>query len=486
MGCLRRSSLLLLLASLAVWVFPEAEATHFRFGSMSWTSGDAAEGKHMTVTLTMVLAYRKSYGWYYAPRGEFQVGSVVDGNLDFLIDWGDGWVGSGDARVEAISEPDDYWMGTLQMTHKYEAHNNSGTPWRISFANCCRISESTDPKLNHVNNPDMYWYMGVDVDLWADGDSGDIQSPDITTLPIVYLPDNGTHSFFVGGFDRGAGAGGTLSYGFARMSEGLGSSRPGIDLDMTLYVDDANAVGTIDASTGEYTVTTTGLTKGLYSTQVVVTSDTTGLKSAVDFFIAVLPKEKLCMADCAISGASSYTSCTYDANACVMCPDSCPDDPEGYCPGACKENSPPTIEVPRTFDVSLNCTARLRVRSNDTGDGHDVPQDLFILNGVLPEGAVALPSYENADGAMDMEYWWLPAKEGLQNLCFYASDTVDFGTVKCVEVNTHANDTYCTDLTMPPTPPPLNDTSFWYGSGTHSLPWASLSVGLPFALTYGV
>ena len=478
----------LLLACVVSWVFPAVEATHFRFGSMSWTSGTAAQGEQRTLTLTMVLAFRRSFGWNYdGSSGGISVGTEILPNADTAVSWGDGSSQQGSTIVEALSAAEDFWLGTMTMTHAYTSHNNSGAPWRIQFTSCCRISPSSNYRLNHVNNPDMDWFLSIDADLWADGDAGGIQSPDITTLPIVYLPDVGTHSFFLGGFDRGAGAGGAITYSFSQMSHGLGTSRAGVVLDMTLY-DPAvgevagGEVGSLVAATGEYVVTTTNLVKGLYSTQVVLTSDTTGLQSVVDFFIAVLPQEKVCTSDCAYGGSGLYRSCTLDENACQSCPVACPSEPTGVCREACKGNSPPTIDVPRELNVSIDCTAHLAISSSDMNDEHDVPTELYVLNGVLPAQTMVESEYDGASGTLLVDYWWVPDKVGTQSLCFYASDSIDFGTVECVEVITVANDIYCDPRPMPtdaptpapvPTPAPTNPppsvpssvSSPWYGGG---------------------
>ena len=475
-----RGAFLVLACLLGLCAFPlPADASHFRFGKMSWKSGDGAAGQSKQVELTMQVAFRKSYQWSTLGNGPIIAGTTILGSGSTQIDWGDGTTMQGSAVVDAYSDVEDFWLGTIKASHTFATHNNSGTPWTIFFQTCCRIGVNSDPRINHVNNPDKNWYLSIDVDLWADGDAGNIQTPDVTTVPIVYLPDTGTHSFFLGGFDRGAGLGRGVTYSFSSLRHGLyDTTLP--TLDMTIYSGTpaaGGAVGSINAATGEYTVTTTGLVKGLYSTQVVLTSDTTGLTSAVDFFIAVLAPEKICNADCQTSGGAAYTKCTNNAALCVACPVTCASNPTGTCTSACNANSPPTINVPQTLDVSLNCTANLHITASDANDAHNVVIDVSVLNAGLPTGAMFTSSVDNSTGVTIVDYLWVPDTLGKRTLCFYPTDTLEFGSVGCVTVTTHANDSFCSGMTMPPTPaptpaptpppptPPPVSTP-WYSSGS--------------------
>jgi hypothetical protein len=92
-------------------------------------------------------------------------------------------------------------------------------------------------------------------------------------------------------------------------------------------------------------VDTTGLAKGLHSTQVVVASDTTGLSSVVYFGV-------------------THARCTGDGNLCVSCPTTCPGNPSGPCPEPCQGNGPPTSTVPATMSAVVGCaTTRTTSRS---------------------------------------------------------------------------------------------------------------------------
>jgi hypothetical protein len=155
----------------------------------------------------MVFGFRKSFGYRLSPTGPMQVGSVITGDSNFAISWGDNTAENGNVVVEVISEDEDVFQGSLSINHTYAAHNDSGAPWEIVYNNCCRLSRNAaNPRTHHANHPDAWWYMSLEVDLWADGDAGNIYSPDVTTLPLVYLPLSTTSSFFVGGYDCGASA----------------------------------------------------------------------------------------------------------------------------------------------------------------------------------------------------------------------------------------------------------------------------------------
>jgi hypothetical protein len=142
--------------------FEQANATHFRYGTVAW---DRSNGSN-TVTFTLNQVWRTSFGWgtTITPGAVVQPGSFC---------FGDGQCANLSLTVTSVNTTEDWFSGTATITHTYAS---AGT-YTASFANCCRLSSLQ-------NNFDENYRTEAQVVL----NGTDNASPVSTLPPIVYLP----------------------------------------------------------------------------------------------------------------------------------------------------------------------------------------------------------------------------------------------------------------------------------------------------------
>src|SRR5687768_13394263 len=240
-----------------------AEASHFRYGHLTWRATGPT-----TAAFTLITAYRRSEFNGTAGDGFVAIGDLFSDGVD--IEFGDG-TSSGGVQFQAIAiDPTADFvvgrsvnpMGQPFITHTYPSANNKGLPWEADYASCCRISTLQ-------NNSDSTFRILSRVDL-----SGNAASP-VSALPaIIGIPAEG----------------GTFS---------VPANDPGQNLRFRLATEDEASTSddfvqipgaTVDPATGLYTVPN-GLAAGLWNTQVII-EELDGAKSvvgqvAVDFLINV-------------------------------------------------------------------------------------------------------------------------------------------------------------------------------------------------------
>ena len=258
---------LLGLLSLLIGTVSSAQASHFRFGHLTWkhVSGNTVEFEH-------VIGMRN-----FAP--------FVVGNTSQLttVNFGDGSpMFSPTFTVFFVSGSDtqrDWFLARATYTHTYP----SPGPFVAADDSCCR-----QIPLQHVNNPNQPWRVEATIDLRG-GNTGNPKS----LLPaIVDCPQNAVCRFQVVASDRDNQG---LRWRLSSPAEAGGFFRqPGPPF--------APNTATIDLHTGIYTWDATDATlnpdrETLYSTQVTIEDmDTTGTivsKSAIDFFIRLVSPEEV-------------------------------------------------------------------------------------------------------------------------------------------------------------------------------------------------
>ncbi|WP_207434593.1 T9SS type A sorting domain-containing protein [Sabulibacter ruber] len=221
--------------------FIDVQASHFRYGSISWRVVGPK-----TIEFKVSQAYRSGY------FGNPEVGSTLVPDVDFSF--GDGSSRDIPLLVTAVNEAQDWFYGVATFTHTY---SEEGT-YTANFSSCCRL-------VSLKNNSDLNYRVETTVQV-----GGGNNSPVATLPPIRTLPnDQMAATFPIPATDF---EGDVLSYRLATSTEMGGGSNPeGL---------------TVNPTTGFVTWTTMGLEDGLYNAAVAIT-DTKGAKIVVDFIISV-------------------------------------------------------------------------------------------------------------------------------------------------------------------------------------------------------
>lgn len=250
----------------------EAEATHYRYGTLSWAPTENPNE----------VCFSGAQAWRASAFGSPAVGSIVTG--ESVIYTGDGNFVQHSMKVVSYNAIND-WMfvdlvasdGSPCIAHTYATPNDAGTPWEATWNSCCRISSISSGNY-HVNNPDQSELLRTYVDLASSNSSPKTNLPPINscpfpavcTIPVPFVDPDGD----------------TLSFRMSTVSEAgdPGYTPPGAP--------DAPNAATIDANTGVITWDTTGATHDvsyhtLYSIQVMLEDATT--QTPLDFFIELIP-----------------------------------------------------------------------------------------------------------------------------------------------------------------------------------------------------
>lgn len=267
-----------------------AQASHFRFGNLSWRA--RADLSPSTVEFTLTAAFRRCGYSGTAPDGCPAVGDVIEEFIGFTqLLPGDGTsIGDPlDFEVIAINPVQDWLLARAErpggpdevIVHEYPSPTNDGQPWVASIDTCCRIFTG-----DHINNSSGSYRVETLVEL----SSGN--HPPVSALPPIVSCELGTVcEFFALATDADDDRlRWRLSQG-CEAAAGCGFTQPGPPHA-------PNALE-VDPDTGLVTWDTTGATiatgfgYGLYSTQITIEDlDAAGeprSKTAVDFFIRVAP-----------------------------------------------------------------------------------------------------------------------------------------------------------------------------------------------------
>ncbi|WP_116127175.1 T9SS type A sorting domain-containing protein [Lewinella sp. IMCC34183] len=157
------------------------QATHFRFGSISW--------RHLggtTVEFKIKQSWRTAYG-PFGITGTPALGSQTPTFVDNLR-FGDGTNQDFRLTVTAVNPVEGWFFGETTIVHTYP----SAAEFTAFFSACCRIGGIS-------NAPEGDWYVETNVDLSGNNFGND--SPTINVPPIVNLVAGANSSFLVRAVD---------------------------------------------------------------------------------------------------------------------------------------------------------------------------------------------------------------------------------------------------------------------------------------------
>ncbi len=170
----QRIVLLIIVLCMTAWA-TTAQASHFRFGIVSWVQ--RADISATSAQFDVQHAWRRTACPGTAGDGRVAVGDPACGFATFFF--GDGGSVALTGTVVSIDVGNDWYLATYTATHTYPAVNNGGTPWSAGFSSCCRIYAP------QVNAPGTSFAVRTDVDLALVN-----SSPVSTIFPIVQMAVN--------------------------------------------------------------------------------------------------------------------------------------------------------------------------------------------------------------------------------------------------------------------------------------------------------
>ncbi len=262
-----------------------ADATHFRFGHLTWQPRTDVDPNAVEFQF-QVSARRSAFSCashpgvcdegttstYPEPERPLVGDTVVEDLGGTTLCFGDGQCTSTlEFDVTAIDATSDWFVGTVTIPYTYASAGN----FSASSDDCCRLNECSGINA-HLNNGGDAYRLETVVNVGSDN------SAPVTSLPpIVLCPQDGLCSFTVPSSDDG----GNVSFRFSTPGEAGFSRQPGPP--------ECPSAPSIDAVTGAFLWDTTGCELGtdacgagfttLYSTQLTLEDGSS--KSAVDFFI---------------------------------------------------------------------------------------------------------------------------------------------------------------------------------------------------------
>lgn len=157
-----------------------AEASHFRFGHLTWRPRPDIGPN--TAEFTSKVGFRRS------AFGNLQVGNVITIS-EATVTFGDNTSSSAAGyTVLSINPADDWFLAEKGgILHTYPAPNNGGVPWVARFASCCRIYSP------QRNAPGTSFEVQATVNLALAGNA----SPLSTVTPIIPMAKDALNSIVV-------------------------------------------------------------------------------------------------------------------------------------------------------------------------------------------------------------------------------------------------------------------------------------------------
>jgi len=259
----------------------EAEASHWRFGHLTWKPNPAVS--QSTADFTFIGAFRRNAYTGTAGDGYPAIGDVITESIGATgLNFGDGnFTPILQFKVISIDPAANWLLGVAlepssltktTITHTYASQNDGGNPWLADIYSCCRTG-------TEVNNPNNNYRVLTYVDL-STGNSSPVSS-----LPaIVNLVQGPASSFFVPASDPDPNTDLTWRLATGGEATGFSFNQPGA----------GGFFLSIDPNTGLATWNTTmAAVGGLYSCQVIIEDHdaTTGAlrtQVAVDFLITIV------------------------------------------------------------------------------------------------------------------------------------------------------------------------------------------------------
>jgi len=392
----------------AFLVATAAQASHFRYGHIAWTTGAAAN----SVNVRVLNAWRgngyngrcvnpvsMTFVACTGPGGVAGVGDIITERIGrSRFDWGDGsaFVGSpfGPLLYLVTSiDPANNWLSGVAVDPSSLPIANPGDPvdttlnhtygsagfFTASLASCCRISRSSGPNV-HINNPSGGYRIETIIGLGAGNNS-----PSSVQNPVVLCPINSICNFTIPATDVD---GDTISFRLSTPAEAGGFRQPGSPGS------GAPNPANIDPLTGVYTWDTAGalLASGgrntLYSTQVMIEDGTT--KVPLDFFIQLT---------------------TEDINPPVIQPPA---------------NSPPVCNTTRVVAAGDTLTFGIVASDSDASD------TVTLNSAGLPSGAFMTPVLPITGNPVSSTFSWTPDATQTGNfLVSFSAESSSGGFTQC-------------------------------------------------------
>ncbi len=221
--------------------FQEAQATHFRFGHISWVPGDELG----EIEFRILDSFRRGYAGSDPDDGGLAVGDVFTETIgSSRLTFGDGE--STDVlmyKVDAINKAENWVFahaldpetGGDTIFHTYT--NPDEGPFVAEIESCCRTS-------GEANNPDGQYQVSTEIDFSVFPN----QSPVSTNAPIIFCEIGEECNFTIPAVDADED---TLSFGLSS-SEEAGSNfiQPGNQMDGTpLKINDCGTVSWFTSGT---------------------------------------------------------------------------------------------------------------------------------------------------------------------------------------------------------------------------------------------
>ena len=211
-----------------------AEASHFRFGLITWVPRPDLGPN--TVEFTVKQSWRLS-----ACPGTV-VGSTA---CSFSgLNFGDFSSANITGTVVSIDTTEDWYLATATIIHTYPSANNGGSPWVASFNTCCRIYGLVNASGGSLN-------VATTVDLSVSN-----ASPVSSIFPIVQMAVNAPNSVVL---PIGDADGDTLSCRLATAAESSIFSQPAATFPLAVSTGCVLSWNTAGTSVGQ-----------LYAAQVII------------------------------------------------------------------------------------------------------------------------------------------------------------------------------------------------------------------------
>ncbi|KAK5578763.1 hypothetical protein RB653_008436 [Dictyostelium firmibasis] len=336
-------------------VFCVTEATHFRFGSVSWAPTTA----HNIIKFTTNFAFRTTY--FKTSTSDIIVGEKINlGALSF----GDGTSTSVTASVTSFDIKNDWFSGQFIFTKTYTAlAKNTTKQYLAMFTSCCRISTL-------LNNKDSDWNITssvyLDYNTWPSVN----YSPVSGMLPIVQVIANKNNNFRVIASDPNVND--KLTFSFSTVYPMTQPSGMKIN------------------STGHVYFLPTQI--GLYSTQIYITDDAVPpAYSVVDFILESIAEPGKCDPSCSNSGATcnANTDCKNCANSASTTVNTCSTTnyPPFFVSPTPEDNALIPFTVGQSNTINLQCKSNYSTRTVGI-QAANVPSGANLAQGTSTQGVV--------------------------------------------------------------------------------------------------
>ena len=248
-----------------------AQASHYRYGNMSWSRATTSS---TSVTFVLNQAWRTSF----FSGQTVAVGQPVTGTVN--LDFGDGNSQAVTLTVTSVNAGEDYFTGTATIVHNYA----SLTTYTASYNSSARLSAL-------VNNGNAAFGSTTIVNLGA----SNLASPSSTLPVIVNVPTGqAAATFSVPAFDVDNT---TMTYRLSTSAEYSGGASGTLVQPTGL---------SINSTTGVATFVTTGLNVGdLYNGAFTIT-DASGATSVVDFIMKIVNNSNPPQFDFSVTPVNNY------------------------------------------------------------------------------------------------------------------------------------------------------------------------------------